>query len=191
MEKMINCKINGMDVSVPAGTTILEAARKVGIEIPTLCFMKEMNEIGACRICVVEANEGRGFRIVASCVYPVSEGMEVRTNSLEVQKSRRTTLELLLSTHERKCLSCVRSENCEFQRLCRDYGIEDEGIFDGDKPVYAIDTSAPHMIRDNNKCVLCRRCVAVCQKTQYAGVIETCERGFDTHIASAFDMPLS
>ena len=190
MEKMINCKINGMDVSVPAGTTILEAARKVGIEIPTLCFMKEMNEIGACRICVVEANEGRGFRIVASCVYPVSEGMEVRTNSLEVQKSRRTTLELLLSTHERKCLSCVRSENCEFQRLCRDYGIEDEGIFDGDKPVYALDTSAPHMIRDNNKCVLCRRCVAAC-KAQHVGVIGANDRGIDTNVACAFNKQLA
>ena len=190
MEKMINLKINGMDVSVPAGSTILEAARQVGIEIPTLCFMKEMNEIGACRICVVEANEGRGFRLVASCVYPVTEGMEVRTNSLAVQKSRKTTLELLLSTHDRKCLSCVRSENCEFQKLCHDYGVEDEAKFDGDKPVYTIDCSAPHMIRDNNKCVLCRRCVAAC-KAQHVSVIGANDRGIDTNVACAFDKGLA
>ena len=190
MAKIINCKINGMDVSVPAGTTILEAAREVGIEIPTLCFMKELNEIGACRICVVEANEGRGFRIVASCVYPVSEGMEVRTNSVAVQKARKTTLELLLSTHDRKCLSCVRSGNCEFQKLCNDYGVEDEAKFDGEKPAYDIDGSAPHMIRDNNKCVLCRRCVAAC-KAQHVSVIGANDRGIDTNVACAFDKGLA
>ena len=186
---MINLKINGMDVSVPAGTTILEAAREIGIEIPTLCFMKEMNEIGACRICVVEANEGRGFRIVASCVYPVTEGMEVRTNSKAVIESRKMTLELLLSTHDRKCLSCVRSGNCEFQKLCNDYGIEDEAKFDGDKPVYELDYSSAHMIRDNNKCVLCRRCVAACH-AQHVGVIGTNDRGIDTNVACAFDKGL-
>ncbi len=190
MDKMINLKINGMDVSVPAGSTILEAARMVGIEIPTLCFMKEMNEIGACRICVVEANEGRGFRIVASCVYPVTEGMEVRTNSVEVQKARKTTLELLLSTHDRKCLSCVRSGKCEFQKLCNDYGVTDEAVFDGDKPVYALDTSAPHMIRDNNKCVLCRRCVAAC-KAQHVAVIGANDRGIDTNISCGFNLGLN
>ncbi len=189
MAKMINLKINGMDVSVPAGTTILEAAREIGIEIPTLCFMKEMNEIGACRICVVEANEGRGFRIVASCVYPVTEGMEVRTNSKAVIESRKTTLELLLSTHDRKCLSCVRSGNCEFQKLCNDYGIEDEAKFDGDKPVYELDYSSAHMIRDNNKCVLCRRCVAACH-AQHVGVIGANDRGIDTNIACAFEKGL-
>ncbi len=190
MDKMINLKIDGIDVSVPAGTTILEAARKVGIEIPTLCFMKEYNEIGACRICVVEVNEGRGFRIVASCVYPVTEGMEVKTNSLEVQKSRRTTLELMLSTHERKCLSCVRSGNCEFQALCNDYGITDEGKFDGMNPHYDIDCSSPHMIRDNNKCILCRRCVAACA-AQKVGVIGANDRGIDTNIACGFNLPLN
>ncbi|MBE6798222.1 MAG: 2Fe-2S iron-sulfur cluster binding domain-containing protein [Ruminococcaceae bacterium] len=190
MEKMINLKINGMDVSVPAGSTILEAARQVGIEIPTLCFMKEMNEIGACRICVVEVNEGRGFRIVASCVYPVTEGMEVKTNSVAVQQSRKMTLELLLSTHDRKCLSCVRSGNCEFQKLCNDYGIEVEDKFDGDKPVYEIDYSAPHMYRDNNKCILCRRCVAACA-AQHVGVIGANDRGIDTNIACGFNKPLA
>jgi len=190
MAKMINLKIDGMEVSVPAGSTILEAARQVGIEIPTLCFMKECNEIGACRICVVEVNEGRGFRIVASCVYPVTEGMEVKTNSVEVQKSRRTTLELMLSTHERKCLSCVRSGNCEFQALCNDYGITDEAKFDGMKPEYELDCSAPHMIRDNNKCILCRRCVAAC-KAQKVSVIGANDRGIDTNISCGFNLPLN
>ena len=128
MNDMVNLKINGIAVSVAKGTTILEAAKSLGIDIPTLCYMKERNEIGACRICMVEANEGRGSRLVASCVYPVSEGMEVNTNSLKVQKARKTTLELILSTHDKKCLSCVRSGNCELQKLCLDYGIEDEDM---------------------------------------------------------------
>ena len=190
MDKMINLKIDGVAVSVPDGTTILEAARLAGINVPTLCYMKDLNQIGACRICVVEANEGRGFRTVASCVYPVTEGMEVRTNSVAVQKSRRTTLELLLSTHDRKCLSCVRSDNCEFQKLCRDYGVEKEDAFDGEKPVYELDTSAPHMIRDNNKCVLCRRCVAAC-KAQHVSVIGTNDRGIDTNVSCGFGLGLA
>lgn len=184
----INLKINGMDVTAPAGSTILEAARIAGIEIPTLCFLKDINEIGACRICVVEVKGARS--LVAACVYPISEGMEVKTNSPLVVESRKKTLELILSNHERKCLSCVRSGNCELQKLCRDYGIEDEGRYDGHKIKYEIDDSAPHMIRDNNKCILCRRCVAVCEKTQGIGVIGANERGFKTHISSAFEMGL-
>ena len=133
MDKMVNLKINGIAVSVPAGSTILDAARLTGIEIPTLCFMKEKNEIGACRICVVEANEGRGFRMVTACVYPVSEGMEVLTNTEKIQKARKTTLELILSVHDKSCLSCKRSTNCELQKLCRDYGV-DQTSFAGDKP---------------------------------------------------------
>ncbi len=186
---MINVKINGKAVSVPKGSTILEAARAVGVEIPTLCFMKEKNEIGACRICVVEANEGRGFRIVTACVYPVSEGMEVLTNSEKIQKARKTTLELMLSTHEKKCLSCVRSTNCELQKLCRDYGVE-ESTFGGFKPHYELDLSTPHLVRDNNKCILCRRCVAACNE-QYVGVIGANDRGIDTNIGVAFNEKLS
>ncbi len=186
---MINVKINGIAVSVPKGSTILEAARVAGVEIPTLCFMKDKNEIGACRICVVEANEGRGFRIVTACVYPVTEGMEVLTNTEKIQKARKTTLELILSTHEKKCLSCVRSTNCELQKLCRDYGV-DESSFEGFKPVYDIDYSTPHLVRDNNKCILCRRCVAACQE-QFVGVIGANDRGIDTNIGSAFREPLS
>ena len=186
---MLNVKINGISVSVEKGSTILDAARAAGVEIPTLCFMKEKNEIGACRICVVEANEGRGFRIVTACVYPVSEGMEVLTNTEKIQKARRTTLELILSTHEKKCLSCIRSTNCELQKLCRDYGVE-ESAFEGFKPTYELDTSTPHLVRDNNKCVLCRRCVAACNE-QYVGVIGANNRGIDTAIGTPFEVGLS
>ena len=186
---MLNVKINGISVSVEKGSTILDAARAAGVEIPTLCFMNEKNEIGACRICVVEANEGRGFRIVTACVYPVSEGMEVLTNTEKIQKARRTTLELILSTHEKKCLSCVRSTNCELQKLCRDYGVE-ESAFEGFKPTYELDTSTPHLVRDNNKCVLCRRCVAACNE-QYVGVIGANNRGIDTAIGTPFEVGLS
>ena len=133
MSDMVNVKINGQAVAVPKGSTILEAARAAGVVIPTLCYLKDINEIGACRMCVVEANEGRGFRIVAACVYPVSEGMEVLTNSPKVVDSRRKTMQLILSNHERKCLSCVRSKNCELQKLANDLGIEDDGFYDGAK----------------------------------------------------------
>ena len=158
---MVNIKINGMPLSVPENYTILEAARELGIEIPTLCHMKNMNEIGACRICVVEVKGAR--TLVASCVYPVSEGMEVTTNSLRVQKARQNTLKLILSNHDRKCLSCVRSGSCELQKLCYDFGIDDEAEFDGTRQQFEIDYSAPHMVRDNNRCILCRRCVAACK----------------------------
>ena len=190
MMDMVNVKINGIAVSVPKGSTVLEAARYAGVEIPTLCFLKEINEIGACRICVVEASEGgRPARLVTACVYPVSEGMEVTTNSRKVQDNRRITLELILSTHEKKCLSCVRSTNCELQKLCRDYGVEDSGKYDGFRPHYAPDTSAAHLVRDNNKCILCRRCVAACRQ-QFVSVIGANDRGIDTHIACAFEKPL-
>ncbi len=186
---MINVKINGIAVQVPQGSTVLEAARIAGVEIPTLCFMKEKNEIGACRICMVEVNEGRGFRMVTACVFPCSEGMEVITNSEKVQKSRKTTLELILSTHDKKCLSCARSTNCELQKLCRDYGV-DEGAFEGFKPVYELDYSTPHLVRDNNKWILCRRCVAVCE-VQYVSVIGANDRGIDTNIGQAFELSLN
>ena len=189
MDKMVNLKINGIAVSVPAGSTVLEAARLTGIEIPTLCFMKEKNEIGACRICVVEVNEGRGFRMVTSCVYPVSEGMEVLTNTDKIQKSRKTTLELILSVHDKSCLSCKRSTNCELQKLCRDYGV-DQTSFAGDKPHYELDLSTPHLVRDNNKCILCRRCVAAC-KEQFVSVIGANDRGFDTQIGQAYARSLN
>ena len=184
---MVNVKVNGIAVSVPKGSTILEAARAAGVEIPTLCYLKDMNEIGACRICMVEATGARG--LVTACVYPVAEGMEIQTNTARVQKARKTTLELILSTHDKKCLSCVRSGDCELQKLCKDYGVEDSGKYDGDCPKYALDTSVPHLVRDNNKCILCRRCVAACQQ-QFVSVIGANDRGIDTHIACAFEKPL-
>ncbi len=186
----ITVKVNGAEISVPSGTTVLEAAHIAGIDIPTLCYMKEINEIGACRICVTEVNEGRGFRLVAACVYPCSNNMEIRTSSPKVIESRKRTLELMLSTHDRKCLSCVRSGKCELQKLASDLGVDDATVYDGSKNEYEVDNSAAHMYRDDNKCILCRRCVAVCSKTQGIGVIGANERGFKTYIGSPFDMGL-
>ena len=184
----INLKINGIDVSVPSGTTILDAARLANTEIPTLCFLKDINQIGACRICMVET-KGSG-KLVAACATPVREGMDILTNSPKVIEARKKTLQLLLSVHDMRCLSCVRSGNCELQKLCRDYHITDENRFAGERPVYEPDTSAAHMVRDNNKCILCRRCVAACEKVQGIGVIGANERGFKTNIGSPFGMGL-
>ena len=184
----VNLKINNIPVVAPEGATILEAAHLAGIRIPTLCYLKEINAIGACRICVCEVKGARD--LAAACVMPVNEGMEVFTNTPSLQKYRRTTLELILSTHRTDCLSCPRSTDCELQQLCREYGVEMDR-FTKKQQNELVDASMPHLVRDNSKCILCRRCVAVCQKNQYAGVIETCERGYDTHIGCAFDMPLS
>ena len=185
---MVNIKINGVDYSVPDGSTILEAARIAGIKIPTLCYLKDINAIGACRICVVEVKGAR--TLVAACVYPVNEGIEIFTNTPKVIESRKTTLELIVSNHKKECLSCRRSGNCELQALCKEYGI-DENKFAGANPEVEIDDSAAHMIRDNSKCILCRRCVAACGVTQGIGVIGANERGFATQIASPFDMTLA
>lgn len=184
----VNIKINGTPVSVPPGISILEAARVAGIEIPTLCFLKKINEIGACRICMVEVKGARS--LVTACVFPVSEGMEVFTNTAKVRRSRKMTLELILSTHDKRCLSCVRSGNCELQHLCKEFGVDDEDYFKGENPQYAFDDSVAHMIRNNNKCILCRRCVAACD-AQKVAVIGANARGFDTHISSAFDKDLA
>ena len=184
----INLKINGLNVSAPEGSTILEAAHLAGIKIPTLCFLKDINEIGACRMCVVEVKGARN--LVAACVHPIAEGMEVLTNTEKLLKSRKRTLQLLLSNHDKKCLSCVRSGQCELQQLCQELGVEDEDYFKGAMPETTIDRSAVHMVRDNSKCILCRRCTAVCEKVQTVGVIGANNRGFDSHIGSPFDMGL-
>lgn len=184
----VNIQINGMPLSVPKGSTILEAARLGGIEIPTLCYLKDINEIGACRICMVEVKGARS--LVTACVYPVNEGMEIFTNTERVRHSRKTTLELILSTHDKKCLSCVRSGTCELQQLCKEFGVDDENAFAGETIHYEFDDSAAHMIRDNNKCILCRRCVAACD-AQGISVIGANARGFDTHIGSAFEKDLA
>ena len=184
----ITIKINGSEVSAPAGSTILEAARLAGIEIPTLCYMKEINEIGACRMCVVEVKGARSM--AAACVYPIAPGMEVYTHTPKIIEARKKTLQLMLSNHNRKCLSCIRSGDCELQALCKEYGVDDETLYEGEKTPSEPDTSAAHMIRDNSKCILCRRCVAVCEKTQGIGVIGANMRGFSTNIGSAFEMGL-
>ena len=184
----VNIKINGMSLSVPAGISILEAARYAGIEIPTLCYLKGINEIGACRICMVEVVGARS--LVSACVFPVNEGMEIYTNSEKVRHSRKTTLELILSTHDKSCLSCVRSGTCELQKLCKEFGVDKPNYYQGEVVKYNFDDSAAHMIRDNNKCILCRRCIAACDQ-QGISVIGANARGFDTHISSAFDKDLA
>lgn len=187
--EMINIKINNIPLSVEKGTTILEAAAQIGINIPTLCFLKDINEIGACRMCVAEVKGARS--LVASCVYPIErEGTEIFTNTKKVQDSRRTTLELILSNHERKCLSCPRSGSCELQKMCNEFGVDDECRFDGDNPKVKYDDSTPHLIRNNSKCVLCRRCVAACNE-QFVGVIGANNRGFDTEIGCYFNADLN
>lgn len=185
---MVNVKINGVSYEVPANSTILEAARTAGIDIPTLCYLKDINQIGACRMCMVEVKGARS--LVAACVYPVNDGMEVFTNSPKVQQSRRMTLELLLSVHDRKCLTCERSGNCELQKLCNDMGIDTEDRFAGAVPAGNKDKSTLYLERDNAKCILCRRCVAACQN-QHVSVIGANNRGFDTEIGCAFETPLS
>ncbi len=186
----INVKINGVEYAVPKGSTVLEAARAAKIDIPTLCYLKDINEIGACRLCLVEVSEGgRPFRMVTACVYPATDGMVILTNTPKIMKSRKMNLELLLSNHEKNCLSCVRSTNCELQKLCLDYGV-DETHFSGEKNHYEIDDASP-IIRNNNKCILCRRCVAACKNVQGIGVIGANNRGFDTNIGCSFDSKLA
>ena len=184
----VNVKINNMQYQFPKGLTILQACNQINIEVPTLCYLKEINEIGACRICVVEVKGARN--LVASCVHPLSEGMEIFTHSERVLTARKLTLELILSTHDRSCLSCIRSDNCELQKLCHDFKVDDEAKFDGHNQVYKTDDSAIHMYRDDNKCILCRRCVAACSKLQSVGVIGVNDRGFKTHVGCAFEEDL-
>ena len=186
--KMINLTIDNIPVTVPEGTTVLEAARAAGIRIPSLCYWKDVNEIGACRICVVEVKGARS--LMASCVYPVSEGMEVKTNTPKVRHSRQLTLELILSNHRMDCLTCSRNAHCELRQLAADLGI-DAVRYANDQLPPQLETTALHLVRDNSKCVLCRRCVAVCRKQQAVGVIGPNERGFMTHIGCAFDRDLA
>ena len=188
MENMIALTIDGVSVEVPAGTSVLEAARKAGIHIPTLCYLKDINEIGACRMCVVDAG---GRNLQAACVLPAANGMVVKTNTPAIKQYRKVLLELVLSAHDKKCLSCVRSQNCELQKLCRDLGVEDGDAFKGATNEYKVDDVSPSIVRDNNKCILCRRCVAVCSKIQHVGVIGPVMRGFKTAIESPWQMHLN
>lgn len=187
MEKLVNLKINGVAVSVPEGSTILQAAKLANVRIPTLCYLKDVQCVGSCRLCMVEATGARG--LVAACVYPVSEGMEVRTNTPRVRKSRKTTIELILSTHKKKCLSCVRSMNCELQKLALEYNAE-EDKFGTDHDLKPIDDLSASVVRDNSKCITCTRCVAACEN-QTIGAIGPKNRGYAKVIGSPYDVSLA
>lgn len=185
----VNLKINGVAYSVPKNATILDACKAASIHIPTLCYLKDINAIGACRLCLVEVKGARSM--VASCVAPVNEGMEIFTNTPQVRRARKLNLELILSDHDKSCLSCVRNQSCELQKYCVEYGVTDENYFKGKTNEFSKDESTLSIVRDNNKCILCRRCVAACKVTQNVGVIGANDRGFDTHIGCAFEKDLS
>ena len=146
--QMVNIKINDKEYSVPASYTILDAARDANVHIPTLCYLKDVNQIGACRMCLVEIKGARALQ--AACVYPVAEGLEIYTNTEKVRKARKTTLELILSNHEKKCLTCIRSKNCELQTLAEELGI-DELRYEGENEHYELDCGSTSLVRDNNK----------------------------------------
>ena len=187
----VKITINGREYEVPANSSVLDAARAAHIDIPTLCYLKDINEIGACRICLVEVSEGgKPFRMVTSCVYPVSAGMAVKTDTPKVSRARKLNLELLLSNHNMDCLSCIRSTTCELQKLCHDYGVT-SSHFTGERTMTRKDESSASIVRDNSKCILCRRCVAACGKMQGIGVIGANNRGFDTEIGCAFESKLA
>ncbi len=185
--ELLNIKINGVEIQAPAGSTIIEAAHYAGIDIPSLCYLKGLNEIGACRLCVCEVKGSRA--LVAACVYPINEGMEVFTNTPKVVKSRKMTLELILSNHRMECLTCSRSGKCELQRLAKELGV-DTVRFQREKLEPQYEASAAHLVRDNSKCVLCRRCVAACAN-QGISVIGANNRGFKTEIGCAFERDLN
>ena len=185
---MINLTIDGIKVSVPEGSTVLEAAKAANINIPTLCYLKDVQAIGACRLCLVEIKGARA--LAAACVMPVSEGMEVKTNTAAIRQQRKVNLELLLSTHNRECTSCVRAGNCELQALCKQYGV-DEYPFDGAKMDTHYDDVSPSVVRDASKCIYCRRCVATCNNVQKIGAIGAFNRGFKTTIGSIFGKSLA
>jgi len=183
----VKLTIDNVPVEVEAGSTILKAAEKAGIHIPTLCYLEGINEIGACRVCVVEVQGAKN--LMASCVTPVAEGMVVMTNSPRVRAARRLNVELILSNHKMECPTCIRNLNCELQTLARELGIR-QVRFEGIKSEHPVDDSTPAIIRDPDKCILCRRCVAVCEKVQGVKAIAPLGRGFDTVIAPAFQEKL-
>ncbi|MGE5485968.1 MAG: NADH-dependent [FeFe] hydrogenase, group A6 [Ignavibacteriales bacterium] len=185
---MVTLTIDGQKVEIEQGATILDAARKAGVNIPTLCYLKDINEIGACRICVVEVKGAKSLQ--AACVAPVANNMEVRTNTPEIRQTRRTTLELIMSNHRQECLTCIRNQNCELQSLAETFGIRNIR-FEGEMARHSIDDSSPSLVRDPEKCILCRRCVSVCEKVQTVNAIGPHDRGFDMTIAPPFDLKMS
>ena len=188
MADIVKIKIDGVDVEVPQGTTVLQAARKANIDIPTLCFLKEINAAGDCRMCIVEIEGRRGF--VPSCNTKAEEGMVVRTNTPEINEARRVVLDLILSTHNRECLTCVRNGNCELQTLAKQFGMQ-EIEFEGEKIAANIDEISPSIVRDTSKCIMCKRCVAACKNVQNIGAISVAGRGFESRIAATNDESLN
>ena len=180
---MVNLTIDGYKVQAPEGTTVLDAAKAANIRIPTLCYLPEVQAIGACRVCLVDIEGNKNLQ--AACVFPAAEGMVVHTNTEKVQKARKFSVELLLSAHPQECLTCARNLSCELQQLAQEMGIR-EIRFQGEKPQPRIDGSTPSIRRDLSKCILCRRCVTVCQDIQQVGALCAQERGFDTYIGPAF-----
>ena len=187
-DTIINLTIDDQKVSVPKGTTILDAARKAGIDIPTLCFLKEINEVGDCRMCIVEVEGRRGF--ATSCIQKVEEGMVVHTHTKNVLEARRTILDLIISNHSKDCLTCTRSGNCELQTLATKFNILDVQ-FPGARTEHKIDDKSPSIVRDFNKCILCRRCVATCKNVQDIGAIDCINRGFESCISTVGDHSLN
>lgn len=185
---MVTLKIDGRTVQAEPNATVLEACMAQGIKIPTLCNLKDINNIGACRMCLVE--DAKTGKLQASCVLPVSEGLEIKTSTPKVLEARRAVLELILSDHDRSCLTCKRNQTCELQSLANEMGIEDIE-FPGERIVKTIDELSPSIVRDNNKCILCRRCVAACAKTQGVFAIGMQNRGFKTQIGSEFGKSLN
>jgi len=180
---MPTLKINNVQVSVAEGTSVLDAAKQAGIKIPTLCYLEDVQAIGSCRVCLVEVEGARN--LVASCVTPVAEGMNVRTNTARVRDARRTVVELLLSDHDGECQTCLRNNNCELQELACELGIR-EITYPGEKSRRLVDNSTPALMRDSAKCVMCRRCVTVCGNVQGVGALFPQDRGFDAVIGPAF-----
>ncbi len=180
-ENFVNLTIDGQPVKVKKGTTILQAAREVGIDIPTLCFLKDINEVGDCRMCIVEIEGRRGF--ATSCIQKAEEGMVVHTNTPDIIEARKVVLDLIISNHKIDCLTCIRSGNCELQTLANKFNIT-KVEFEGDMTKHDIDDLSPSIVRDFNKCILCRRCVATCKKVQKVGAIDSINRGFESCVST-------
>lgn len=186
--KLIKLTIDGIEIQVPEGTTILEAAKEAGIDIPTLCFLKEINEVGDCRMCIVEVEGRRGF--ATSCIQKVQEGMVVHTNTPDILEARHVILDLIISNHAKECLTCTRSGNCELQALATKFNILNVE-FPGERAEHKIDDLSPSIVRDFNKCILCRRCVAACKNVQKIGAIDCINRGFESCISTVGDHSLN
>ena len=188
MAELIKLNIDGINVEVPKGTTVLQAARKVNIDIPTLCYLKGINAAGDCRMCLVEIEGKRG--LMPSCNTIAEDGMVVKTNTDKVNEARRVVLDLILSAHNRDCLTCVRNGNCELQELCKKFGITDV-VYEGERVKEHIDDLSPSIVRDASKCVMCKRCVATCKNIQTVSAIDVAGRGFESRIAPTGDKSLN